>query len=149
MRFVYLLLMSIWLVGCAATPPAPKPKTTEAASTTPPLIAPPMKPPVETLDALKRYRDTLVAYHNYLTGYVNYISASNGLVEPFGAETTCTFIVPLIDISLPTIPKIKGLEDAEAVDRLIDHIEVLRGKIADHNRQMAEIRRQRSETCVD
>lgn len=148
MRFVYLLLGVVFLVGCTTTP-APKQKPPVEASNTPPLIAPPMKPPVESLDALKRYRDTLVAYHNYLTGYVNYISASNGLVEPFGTEQACTFIVPLIDISLPTIPKIKGLEDGEAVDRLIDHIEVLRSKIADHNRQMAEIRRQRSETCVD
>lgn len=148
MRFVPVLIGVVWLVGCTTTPII-KPNKVEEASNTPPLIAPPMKPPVESLDALKRYRDTLVAYHNYLTGYVNYISASNGLVEPFGPEPTCAFIVPLIDISLPTIPKIKGLEDAEAVDRLIDHIEVLRSRIADHNRQMAEIRRQRSETCVD
>lgn len=150
MRLGVLLLVVFGLGACTRPIPAPSTQPTTNDGNVPPLISPPLKPRnTESLDNLKRYRDTLVAYHNYLTGYINYISATSGLVEPFEQQKGCGAPFPIIDITLPSIPKIRNLDPSDAVDRLVEHIEVLRNKIVEHNRQLGEIRKQRAENCAE
>lgn len=140
------------LVGCNNTPhpPTQKPTTNiEAVVGVPPLVPPPAKPTnVDRLDVLRKYRDTLVAYHAYLTGYVNYVSQSNGLIPPFDSSNDCNTPIPLIDIALPPIPKISGLDDTDVIDLLIDHIELLRSKVSDHNRVLSQIREKLASECA-
>lgn len=140
-----LLLCCLWLGGCAVTSSPPHKAANETVSDselTPPLIGPPQRPPSpQTLDVVKRYRDTLVAYHTYLAGYINYISTSNGLLTPLEQEKLCNVVPVYIDIALPPIPKIADLSDDVAIDRLVDHIETLRNKIIDHNKHIAELRK--------
>lgn len=148
----FVIVFVLLLGGCQTTPP-PTPSTpvteTDAGAIVPPLVLPPNKPPIPAdLDAVKRYRDTLVAYHEYLAGYVNYISKANGLLTPLEAAQKCHSGKPLLNILPPPIPKIAGLEDSDAIDALIDHIEQLRAKINDHNKQVNELKAQQSKNCA-
>lgn len=148
----WLGLSLLLLVGCTTTPqPVSQPisTTTEILDGVPPLVPPPAKPPnVQQLEVLRKYRDTLVAYHAYLEGYVNYISQSNGLIPPFDATQNCNATIPLLDITLPPIPKIAGLDDSDVIDLLVDHIELVRSKVHDHNRTMSQIREKLARECA-